>query len=375
VSKRRIHRLALFALTALIATSCSKIAPTQVQSAGTLAPAAAQSNLAQMDALLDQGGMTSFDALGARLAASAPAIAALPTSAALRSLATSGSTSATDEAVQGMAQRLVALAGGGPAHPSIAIIAPEMLGRTMVYDPTLMHYVVDPNRTGAPTNGIRYILYAEDTLSHQPIVTEETGTADVMDEGTSLPIGFALRLLVHNNGIDVLDYTVSVDGTRAAGSVQVGGFIASADDRANFLINIAGVRAFGVSQAHVDFWFELVNRDFRVAATINRANAAAPDVHDLDEAVRVHGHLIHIVGQTRGDTLRVVVHRDGLKFASISGLIDDPVVLDADGQPLDADDRAMLARMLRTVRRVNRLVHCLLQPAHVAWALSHPPAV
>jgi hypothetical protein len=367
------HAAPLLLALAFCAASCGKSAPTQVLTSASAGVTAAQPAMDQLDQLFTQGGLTRFDALGSRLAAASPVLAALPSPAALRSLATDGSSGGARSAVSGIAQRLVALAGSGPARPSIAVIAPGLLGRTFVFDTTLGGYVVDPARTGAPANGIRYVLYAEDTLTRRPDVSVETGWADLTDEGAALPAGFALRLRVHDNGIDILDYTVSVDGTRAAGTVEVAGFIANDRDRANFHVGITGVRAFGASQAHVDFWFELVNHDLHIAATINARNSAAPDERDVDEAVRAHGHLIHVLGQAKADSVNIAVQLDGAPFATISGLAWAPLVVGADGKPLDADEQHTLAHIVRTLHRVDVLIHCLLQPAHVLWALAHPP--
>ena len=371
----RIRHLALFlAAVAFAATSCGKTAPTQVLTAGSSPSAQSQANFDTMDQLFAQSSVTSFDSLGSRLGNSASPIAAVPSPAMLQTLATSNSWLAGQQAVEGIAMRLVAMAAAAGPNPSIAVIAPDLLGKTFVYDPAQLKYVVDPARAGAPANGIRYILYAEDPLTHQPIVTEETGMADLTDEGTALPFGFELRLRVHDHDVDVLDYTLRVDGAPNAGNVKVDGFVANALDRSNFHVGITGVRAFGLAQVHVDFWFDLLGRDFRLAATIDAAKIPAVDVRDIDEAVRLGGHSIRLLGQAHADSVRAVVQMDGAPFAIVSGLASDPTVVDPNGQPLDADDRMMLRRAVRALHRVNHLVHGLLKPAQLLWALSHPPA-
>ena len=81
----------------------------------------------------------------------------------------------------------------GLASPALR---PEALGSTYIYDPALRRYVVAPGRSGAPANGVRFILYAVNPVTHEPISAVEIGYADLLDEGVARPTGIDLRLIV-----------------------------------------------------------------------------------------------------------------------------------------------------------------------------------
>jgi hypothetical protein len=69
---------------------------------------------------------------------------------------------------------------GSAAEP---VFPPELLGMTFEWSFGEGHYV-PTERAGAPTNGIRFILYAIDPLSRVPIdPLVETGHLDLTDEG------------------------------------------------------------------------------------------------------------------------------------------------------------------------------------------------
>jgi hypothetical protein len=88
------------------------------------------------------------------------------------------------------------------------LISDSSLGMTFVYDPAQNKYVADPLRTGAPANGIRLILYAATSIG-EPDVTQETGHADLIDNGAGVD-GIDLRFEVVNEGQTFLDYSGGV---------------------------------------------------------------------------------------------------------------------------------------------------------------------
>jgi len=96
------------------------------------------------------------------------------------------------------------------------IIPDPVLGQTFEWD-TLSNAYAATSRTGAPTNGVRFILYAVNSITGQP--TEpvvEVGFVDLMDESS----GNTLRLHVQVKGAGgtptYLDYTATIVSNNSA---------------------------------------------------------------------------------------------------------------------------------------------------------------
>src|SRR5439155_449092 len=85
---------------------------------------------------------------------------------------------------------------------------------------------------GAPSNGVRFILYALD-LGGQPIATQPIGYADLMDEssGNAQTLHILVVGTTTDPAVTYLDYTVSaiVGATSASGAVV--GFISDGTER------------------------------------------------------------------------------------------------------------------------------------------------
>ncbi|MCL5460153.1 hypothetical protein M3M33_16060, partial [Loigolactobacillus coryniformis] len=74
-------------------------------------------------------------------------------------------------------------------------LSPRYLGQTLVYDMVTDQYVVDPKRTGAPRNGVRFIVY-EVNGEQRPNPAREIGYADLLDEGPASGEAQVLRLVL-----------------------------------------------------------------------------------------------------------------------------------------------------------------------------------
>lgn len=155
-----------------------------------------------------------------------------------------------------------AVRGGIAAVPRLPF---ELRGQTFVFDPTLQRYLPDSSRAGAPPNGVRFVLYAVDSLTGLPAVEREIGYAEITDEGDALPSGVALRLRVVAGGMTHLDYRVGADGTPTSGSLAATGFAADSTTHLGFDIGIASVGAPGVAPESlaVRFAFAIPERSLR----------------------------------------------------------------------------------------------------------------
>ena len=107
-----------------------------------------------------------------------------------------------------------------------ALIPADLLGTTFEWDEVENGYV-PTERTGAPANGIRFILYDRTT---DPLV--ENGFVDVTDE--SDPSADRLSVHLEKEGVTRLEYDVEVVETTNGGSVSVAGFITDGTAQIDF---------------------------------------------------------------------------------------------------------------------------------------------
>lgn len=198
---RYLH-IALVMLTAVTVASCSRentTAPAPATDSGAALSPATQSGLVSMQAALESPAWQSLDALRLVGSGQAPLAATvrpmLKGAAAAPSVATAATSSLVRDVAQALRQRAA-------ASPEANVIPPSVRGTTYVFDPEKHCYVPDPNRTGAPENGVRYALYAVNPFTHEPVVSEEIGYADLTDEGDDTPNTAALRLRAVSGGMD-----------------------------------------------------------------------------------------------------------------------------------------------------------------------------
>jgi hypothetical protein len=108
----------------------------------------------------------------------------------------------------------------GPARSRASTTPPlpvDILGTTFEWDSAEDGYAIT-ERTGAPTEGIRFILYDRTTT---PLV--ENGFVDLTDESGASSDRLGVHLL--QDGITRLDYDVEVTETTNAESTSIAGFV------------------------------------------------------------------------------------------------------------------------------------------------------
>ena len=169
------------------------------------------------------------------------------------------------------------MAAAGPA--SGPLLHDEYLGRT--YDRVGDGYRYNDDRTGAPADGVRFILYEVDPVTHEPGDTE-VGHVDIIDEsaGNSL----VARVIVVTGGVEHINYTVSA--TLLIGEQLLGfavlGFISDGTDRVDVDLSITFTNDGAVSTATVTQVIGVPTRDFEVDATAVLTFNAETQLGSLD---------------------------------------------------------------------------------------------
>ena len=252
------------------------------------------------------------------------------------------------------AQRV--LASSAPA----AVLIPEQYrGLTLVYHPTEGYYV-DEERTGAPANGIRFILYAVNPVTHA--ITEpltEIGYADVTAEGTETTA--SLRLTVVSGEVTYLDYSVTLAGLIVSPEFTVEGYFTDGTERVDFtLIHSAAIMLAGWS-VDIDYSIEVGDFTMDVVLGIEGAGEQETSVtvdiefSDGTNTVAVEGTL-----ENGGGTLEVYANTN--LFATITITITGVTVLGSDGEALTQEEMNALEEMMGIIDDAGEIFEDLFEP-------------
>ncbi len=315
-----------------------------------LATDAAAADYAAFDSVFGTPGWSGFEALGSRTPwgggpANASAVAGLRGARSGRQFATQ------------LAQRLTA-----GARPANAPVIDNYRGDTFVYDPDTGEYAVDPDRTGAPAKGVRFVIYEVD-LFGEPIVEEEIGHADLIDEGDASAEDVALQLLVVADDITVLDYRTTVDLTLTSGAITVEGYLQGERGvRLDFDIEAVGTRQFDHSTLDIEFDLGVDARDFSIVGTVHGVEDGPEGDGDVELVVRHRTQSIRLdVSGAEGEIDGSVYLNDQL-FATVRGDAENPTILSAEGEPLTAGQMFVLAHVVDVVEDVFDFLEDLVDP-------------
>jgi len=229
-----------------------------------------------------------------------------------------------------------------------SVIPQVALGKTFEFD-TLADRYVAGQRTGAPANGVRFILYAVDPVTEAPVLPlVETGYADLTRTITDQAI--TARVQAYSGGLSpvkVLDYAATVQGTVTNPTILVAGFARNGSDSLTF--SLSSTISLANSTIALDWRTALPTRGLttRVQQTITGGESPRVVLDGLLQSpsgnVGIAGTLIP---QT-GGTLTVSVNGSTFATIELDGLVDEtPTILNAQDQPLTATEQAMLRQIL-----------------------------
>jgi hypothetical protein len=173
-----------------------------------------------------------------------------------------------------MAASVRSMTGGGTTV-ALALIPAEYLGDTYVYDPVGIAYVLS-DRTGAPANGVRFIVYAVNPISGIPTEPlQEIGYADLLD--TSTPASDGLRVQLVSEGTTYLDYGVMGSGSATSARIVIDGFVTNGTTQVDFNLDTSLSDALGGTLSY-DYELNVPTRDVSLDYLIAVTNvlAAAP---------------------------------------------------------------------------------------------------
>jgi len=235
---------------------------------------------------------------------------------------------------------------------ALILIPPEFRGRTYVYNPSTGQYYHDPDRGGAPANGVRFILYDVHTDT-QDIGATEIGYVDLMDESTE--ISRIVRLVAVSADTEHVNYTVSQ--TILTGSVRfdILGFYGNPEvDRFGFDLSLLCELEETSSTVTLDYHFDVPGQNFVMDATVVLMHDALTQTSSstLDIRFQQATRTLRMVGGCEGDLGSIEVYVDHQPFAYIAVTPDSITVTGADGQDLTEQYAAAVQAMFDTLEEI-----------------------
>lgn len=220
---------------------------------------------------------------------------------------------------------------------SVTAIPADLNGKTFVYDGGSY---VPSDLPGAPDKGVRFLLYAVNPASFEPIEPlDPIGYVDLIDRSGSSTE--AAQVVVVSGSTTYLDYTVTATGTATGAKLTVTGFVTDGVNRAN-----VNLRSTLTSDGDLSLIYSLdvPERDVSIDLTLNASGLDQQGgTMDIELDLRGPNGVVAMSGQfsETGGTLAVRVGGD--LFATINSAGGaGPVITGADGNPLsDADVEAL----------------------------------
>lgn len=357
------HVPVLLAALAVAAAGCSaENSPTASQENIAFDAPRTEADLEAIQDVFQSEAWQSFRAFGERVSSGqSGSFTAVGVGDALESLARLAG--ADHKRADLLAQGIMAAVVSSTGNAAVPTIPPEVRGLTFVLDPETLQYVPDPERTGAPVNGIRYILYAVNPVTGGPVVTAEIGHADLTDEGDALPTGVALRLQVISQGVTFLDYAVGADATETTGSLSAVGFVRDPETRLLFDIAVNS-RVVDGSET-VDIIFHLSNpvRGFAAEGRVSGASGDAGESGRIELTVQLGDDTIGFTAEGTEDNIDATFTVNGRLFAHLNGDPGNPRIRGEGNRPLSPEEMRALQGIAALTGAVLELMSQLLQPA------------
>ncbi len=324
----------LRSLTALMAIAISLGACAESTSLPTtLEPVEMQGDIAAQQAAFDTPATNSFSEMGYEIDNALASIGGVAINLPMQMLR-----DGAQRPVMRERDRIISMLDDETMAPNA--IPLSALGKTFVWNATSDVYEVSV-RTGAPANGVRFVLYTYDfeTFSFaEPLV--EVGYVELSRTSNTATAA------VFNGSTKVVEYTVTVGGTANFPTVSMAGFAGTGANLTNFTL------VFGVSastQNVTTTWrTDMPSRGLttRVAMAIGETSMTFSAV--LRRGVRkveMTGVFSGFQGEESLGTATLNVKVGDKLFAKLTFGVNGATVTDPDGAPLTAEDEETLQRI------------------------------
>jgi hypothetical protein len=222
-----------------------------------------------------------------------------------------------------------------------AEIPAEYAGKTFVWDVETDQYVAS-DLPGAPSNGVRFLLYAVDPVTGEPVepLVPIDGYAQLTMTETSSSA--TVRITVVSSDVTYLDYSAVLSGNASSATITISGFATNGTDRVDFDLDtqLSDFGADGLTLA-MDYELNVPTRGgflLDLEATLSGLGTESPQT-TIDLLARGDHGTVRIDGSATeaGGSFDVTVNGDHYATITIDAGGQDQVA-GADGQPLGGEE-------------------------------------
>jgi hypothetical protein len=217
------------------------------------------------------------------------------------------------------------------------VIPPDARGKTYVYNPDVGSYEVASDRTDAPANGIRIVLYAWDALSGAPASPlTEIGHVDLIDQSTSTQNRLSVVLVRASDNAQLLNYTITHTVTSSRESFSIAGSANNGTTSVTF--NLSGTASASSASATFDLSAPSVGLTVHFEVSVSALTEQAR----VGLALGYDGHTLSVSISLSATGISGEIRFDGKRYATFSMTYDPSTgsvtttFKKANGQPLTA---------------------------------------
>lgn len=246
--------------------------------------------------------------------------------------------------------------GFSPESPAV-IFPADVLGKTFTYNTTTQQYQLS-SETGAPSNGVRFKLYAVNAGTGQVIVPlQDIGYLQLTDESSPSSVALGIKAVI--NGTTLLEYKASATITTVSVAFSAQGYVSDGTTQVDFDLSQSFSQTTGIT---IDYVVEVPENRVGVhlEAGLNLALVGSITLtisHEGNETV------VDVKGSLNGAISGTIEH-NGDVVVNISGTTDNPVFIDATGTPLTPQQLDALENLVDFIEDIFDAFDTLLLPAY-----------
>jgi hypothetical protein len=273
-------------------------------------------------------------------------------------------------ALVAVTRRIAELTGVGSGAQLVPVVRPGVLGRTYVFSAAAGTYVHDGARTGAPANGVRFVLYETNAETGAINPAKEIGHADLIDERAGSPTSAGLRFRVVSGGVTALEYAFEISGLVVAPVLAVNGFMSDGTERVNFQLTVGGPAWGHGGTVTLAAKLELPSQNFSVETTLEAPAGHEGGPSNVVMTIRGGSDVIVVTSKAAAGQVDVTVTVNGKVLATATGDAAHPVLKGEGGRELTAEELAALGQIVAFANGVFKLLGDLLTPAGALLGLA-----
>jgi hypothetical protein len=229
----------------------------------------------------------------------------------------------------------------GVIQAAAMAIPQQYLGVTFVWDAGTSGYVAS-NLAGAPSDGVRFLLYAVDPVMLQPVEPlVETGYVDITDHGTMTTVDVNVKVV--EGDVVYLSYDVTAQATASGGVIHIDGYASDGTTLANFGLAITVTQTATSETLAYTYQVNVPSRHLTLTWTLSMTSTNQSEfTATLDFVANGPNGNVRLTGSYAATVQTLTIRVNGANFATVNLTGSTPVITGADGQPLSSDDEASM---------------------------------